>query len=166
MEEILQLLGTKPFCFLCRQIFLRQLPTVVRTQLAEANFSSDPRAVASQATMLWCTARLDNQLVGKTSGITSPNNELCTITKPNTLSTAPTIHKNWCQFHRRFGKAARKCQKPCIFPGNATAGHQSHQTRWSATQSFFMHQTFRPVIISSLTRVLKLAFFQLFLPTA
>ena len=126
MEEILQLLGTKPFCFLCKQIFLRQLPTVVRTQLAEANFSSDPRAVANQATTLWRTARLDNQLMGKTSGITSPNNELCTITKPNTLSTAPTIHKNWCQFHRRFGKAARKCQKPCSFPGNATAGHQSH----------------------------------------
>ena len=82
MEEILQLLGTKPFCFLCKQIFLCQLPTVVRTQLAEANFGSDPRAVANQATTLWCTARLDNQLVGKTSGITSPNNELCTITKP------------------------------------------------------------------------------------
>ena len=93
MEEILQLLGTKPFCFLCKQIFLRQLPTVVRTQLAEANFSSDPRAVVNQATTLWRTARLNNQLVGKTSGITPPNNELCTITKPNTLSATLTIHK-------------------------------------------------------------------------
>ena len=123
MEEILQLLSMKSFCFLCKQIFLHQLPTVVHTQLAEANFSSDPRAVANQATTLWHTTHLENQLVGKISGIISLNNELCIITKPNTLSTVLTIHKNWCQFYCRFGKAARKCQKPCSFPGNATASH-------------------------------------------
>ena len=59
MEEILQLLGTRPFCFLCKQLFLRQLPTVVRTQLAEVDFSQDPRAIANQATVFWQTACLD-----------------------------------------------------------------------------------------------------------
>ena len=38
--------------------------------------------------------------------------------------SAPTAREDWCYFHREFGKAARKCQLPCSFSGNARAGHQ------------------------------------------
>lgn len=124
MEEMLQLLGTKPFCFLCKQIFLRQLPTVVRTQLSDADFSSDPRLVANQATTLWRMARLDSQLAGRTSAVASPDTDLCAISKSTKPPSAPTTGEDWCFFHRKFGKAAKKCQKPCSFPGNAAAGHR------------------------------------------
>ena len=124
MEEILQLLGSKPFCFLCKQIFLRQLPTVVRTQLIASDFSNDPRAVANQATMLWRAARVDNQFVSNTSVVPQPVAELSAATKPAKTPSAPTARDDWCYFHRRFGKAAKRCQNPCSFPGNARAGHQ------------------------------------------
>lgn len=125
MEEILQLLGSKPFCFLCKHIFLRQLPTVVRTQLAASDFSKDPRTVANQATMLWRAARVDNQLVSNTTVLTSPVSALNAATKPTKTPSSTPTKDAWCYFHRRFGKAAKKCQTPCSFPGNDRAGHQS-----------------------------------------
>ena len=126
MEEILQLPGTKPFCFYVSRFFCANCQQLCAHNWQKQISVATLEQSLTKLPMLWHTAHLDNQLVGKTSGITSPNNELCTITKPNMPSTTPTIHKNWCQFHRRLAKAARKCQKPCSFLGNATAGHQSH----------------------------------------
>ena len=45
--------------FLCKQFFLRQLPTVVCIQLAEANFSSNPRAVCHAGYFLILVVRDD-----------------------------------------------------------------------------------------------------------
>ena len=47
MEEILTLLQDEPFSFLVKELYLQQLPAVVRTQLTNIDFASDPRQAAS-----------------------------------------------------------------------------------------------------------------------
>ena len=114
IEEMLQLLGTKPFCFLCKQIFLRQLPVVVRTQLVNADFS-DPRAVALTATNLWQATQLDRNLL---SSATQPSQSVRHTAQPDKLNNTKT---GLCFYHQRFGKTARRCIKPCAFSGNTQA---------------------------------------------
>ena len=118
MEEMLQLLGTKPFCFLCKQIFLRQLPVVVRTQLVNDNFK-DLRAAALTATNLWQATQLDRNLL---SSATQPSQSVHHTAQPDKPNHSKT---GLCFYHQRFGKTAQRCTKPCTFSGNAQAGHQA-----------------------------------------
>jgi hypothetical protein len=94
MDEILALLDGHETCFLAEQIFLEQLPEDIRLQLAEADFT-DPRAVALRADTLWL-AKAQGQSILR-------------------VDVAVENH-NWCFYHNKFGKKAKKCNSPCDFP--------------------------------------------------
>ena len=52
MEEILTLLQDEPFSFLVKELYLQQLPAVVRPHPANTDFASDPRQAANLADQL------------------------------------------------------------------------------------------------------------------
>lgn len=111
MDEMLSLLdGHKP-CLLAEQIFLEQLPEDIRLQIAEDDFK-DPRAVALRADILW-TAKHQSSM--------QTLNKIATSRKDQNRKET---HPGWCYFHNRFGENARKCQSPCTYSGNASAGRQ------------------------------------------
>ena len=56
MEEVLALLQDEPFSFIIKELYLQQLPPVVRAQLANTNFAADPRQAATYADRLWFAA--------------------------------------------------------------------------------------------------------------
>ena len=103
MDEMLSLLdGHKP-CLLAEQIFLEQLPEDIRIQIADSDFA-DPRKVALHADVLW---------------LAKQQSAVHTINRVKTQK-----HSDWCFFHNKFGDRAKKCQSPCKYPGNESAGRQ------------------------------------------
>ena len=95
--------------FLFRQLFLRQLPGEVRTQLAQSTKTStkveDLRGLASEANKYFASAGARISLVSEASYIDkglSPN-------------VNAAVNRQLCFFHRRFGKNAKKCEQPCTW---------------------------------------------------
>ena len=56
MEEILALLQDEPFSFIGKEIYLQRLPPVVRAQLANTDFKTNPQVAATLANKLWFAA--------------------------------------------------------------------------------------------------------------
>lgn len=123
MDKMLTLLGAHTPCFLFREIFMRQLPVNIRTQLAQANIS-EMRELAKVADTIWIAQE------GTVNSI-QPNNpdvELATIHKAHSKSVPakPSTGKDYCFFHRRFGQSAKQCRPPCSYPvsKNGNTGRQ------------------------------------------
>ena len=95
--------------FLFRQLFLRQLPVEVRTQLAQStktgNTAEALRGLASEADKYFASAGARISSVSEASytdeGL-SPN-------------VNAAVNRQLCFFHRRFGKNAKKCEQPCTW---------------------------------------------------
>ena len=143
MEEVLALLQDEPFSFVIKEIFLQQLSPIVRAQLANTDFTTDPRQAATYADRLWFAAgqralpiATAHTPVGEpalaASELPPDRLEIDAINRAprhhRRATTAtprePTNHPILCYYHRTFGKHARKCNPPCSFAGNGQAGHQ------------------------------------------
>ena len=112
MENMLALLGTSDTSFLFIQLFLRQLPTPVRTALAASPLArtKDYRGLAEEADRILLASRECRQYVAA-------------------AGPRPDRRKDGdagalCYYHRRFGAKAKRCIQPCSFgeQGNARAG--------------------------------------------
>lgn len=112
MDEMLGLLGGHQPCFIFEQLFLEQMPEDIRIQLADADFS-DPRKIALMA---------DNLCIAKSVAHASD----CFVSKieRHDVPRNSKQSQRLCFYHSKFGKAARKCQPPCTFAGNDSAGRQ------------------------------------------
>ena len=120
MENMLALLGTGDTAFLFVQLFLRQLPTPVRTALATSPLvrTKDYRGLAEEADRILLASRqyvaaVSDETVAAVSGRMSDRRE-----------QAQREDDGLCYYHRRFGAKAKRCTPPCCFggQGNARAG--------------------------------------------
>ena len=133
MEEMLHLHQGKPICYLFKELFLQQLPLVVRAHLSAAKFT-DPVQVALQANHLWrdtlqaqlpISAVIDSWPPPSETGEIMPvmhvDSSACS-TRFNVKSGIDTkscaTQPSLCFHHRHFGMAAQCCCPPCAFPGN------------------------------------------------
>jgi len=107
-------------CMLFEELFLRHMPTDIRMQLAEQDFS-DLDAVAERADALWQVKAADAR------GISSETMPVLahTVKKVTPPARPPTVtSEGLCFYHTKFGDKAKKCRAPCTFPGNVVAGRQ------------------------------------------
>ena len=139
MEEMLHLHGGKPICYLFKELFLQQLPPVVRAHLSDADFT-DPRQVALQADRLWRDSLQAQPPISAVIDSSPPPSEVgeimpVTHANPATRSKRSSVKSgvgtkprapqpSLCFYHRRFGASAQHCRPPCAFQGNVRAGHQ------------------------------------------
>ncbi len=109
MENMLALLGSGDATFLLVQLFLRQLPTPVRTALATSPLvrTKDYRGLAEEA---------DRILLASRQNVVAAVSERRDQTQKD--------DSGLCYYHRRFGTKAKHCTPPCCFgsQGNARAG--------------------------------------------
>ena len=156
LASMLQLVpaGQEPG-FLFREVFLRQLPPDVRTQLAQTaktgTSPKDLRDLAEEAD------RYFSSTGSRISAITDPSasiasNSLLAIDTPSETDVfavsdrtgqrsgargrgarqGPRPSFTVCYYHGRFGDDAQKCEQPCQFktakqPGNAQSGRKPAQ---------------------------------------
>ena len=106
MDEMLALLGDHPPCFLFEQLFLERLPEDIRMQLVDAQFD-DCRKLAKHADALWTSQDMEYS----TNAVHH--------NRPTKQKVIPSQspQDGLCFYHRTFGKAARKCTKPCAWTG-------------------------------------------------
>ncbi|CAB4045610.1 Hypothetical predicted protein [Paramuricea clavata] len=112
MTEMIMLLpkGEQPGS-LFRQIFLRQLPEDIRTQLVGLDIA-DNRQLAIKADALMATRSHAVQAI-----------EVDAIRRSSRTDKPRKDNKDGlCFYHRKFANDAKKCVLPCSFPGNALAG--------------------------------------------
>ena len=97
--------------FLFRQLFLRQLPVEVRTQLAQSTktgvTAEDLRALASEADKYFASAGARISSVSEGSWAEASGS-------PNVNAVS---NRQLCRHHRRFGKDAWTCLQPCSWTG-------------------------------------------------
>lgn len=120
MDEMLFLLNDHEFCMLAEQIFLERLPDNIRLQLVNDNFT-DPRAVARKADSLWLV----------NSQMPSPINKVTSHPKTDDGT------KDWCYFHKKFDRKAKKCKLPCSHPDASIVANVSGNPR-SRTQLLYI----------------------------
>ena len=118
MDEMLALLDGHHPCMLFEQLFLNRMPDPIRLQLADADFT-DPRKVAEQADRMWQVMSLGSAPALHRATVSRRFSQA----KPTGSAKEP-VKSEWCFYHNKFGDRARKCVKPCTFPGNAQAGRQ------------------------------------------
>ena len=115
MENMLALLGSGDATFIFVQLFLRQLPTAVRTALASSPLvrTKDYRGLAEEADRILLASR--QYVVAAVSDRVSDRRD---------QSQTPRDDSGLCYYHRRFGTKAKRCTPPCCFgtQGNARAG--------------------------------------------
>lgn len=125
MEKMLAVLGSADPSFLFTHIFLRQLPTPVRTALASSPVSStkDYRAIAAEADRIFLANRQQfvNALLPAQSSPLSREDTLDTV---SAVAARRQPDDGLCYYHSRFGARAKQCRQPCSFrgQGNAKAG--------------------------------------------
>ena len=120
MDEMLSLMDGHAPCFLFEQIFLEQLPEDVRLQLADQDFT-DPRAVAIRADSIWLARGLNTTVMAAQQDVSAASRGFRPpVQAPATRSTQGYL----CFYHRKFGKNARTCVRPCTWTGNELAGRQ------------------------------------------
>jgi len=129
MDELLSLMGNHAPCLLFEQVFLELLPSTIRIQLSDADFT-DPRAVARRADALWQIQQGINADAG-IHRVSCSADDSMDISKVTTASkqqrripTPVSANPQWCFYHQTYGDKARKCRAPCTFSGNAKAGRQ------------------------------------------
>jgi len=111
MEEMLQLHGNNPYCYLFKAIFLHQLPATLRIHLADMDFS-EPRKLSKYADTLWQA----NNYVSHDHGT-----HAAAVIRGSTRNDKPS---KLCYYHQRFGNSSTRCRPPCSFQGNEKTGHQ------------------------------------------
>ena len=93
--------------FLFRQLFLRQLPVEVRTQLAQStktrNTAEDLRGLASEADKYFATVGARISSVSEGSWAEASEN-------PNVDAVS---NRQLCYYHKKWGKKAVTCRQPC-----------------------------------------------------
>ena len=113
MENMLALLGSGDASFLFVQLFLRQLPTPVRTALANSPLvrTKDYRGLAEEA---------DRILLASRQTVVAAVSDRASERRDQTQRDDGGL----CFYHRRFGTKAKRCIPPCCFgsQGNARAG--------------------------------------------
>lgn len=130
MDELLSLMDNHTPCLLFEQVFLELLPSAIRIQLSDVDFT-DLRAVARRADALWQiqqginagsgihkVSRSDESSMDVFKVTTASNQQR--LRQPTPVSTNP----EWCFYHQTYGDKARKCKAPCSFSGNALAGRR------------------------------------------
>ena len=119
MENMLALLGSGDATFLFVQLFLRQLPTPVRTALATSPLvrTKDYRGLAEEADRILLASR---QYV---AAAVSPSDQAVAAVSERREQTQRD-DGGLCYYHRRFGAKAKRCVPPCCYgsQGNARAG--------------------------------------------
>ncbi len=103
-------------------IFMSKLPASVRPILAAMD-CDDIDVLA---------ARADEVVAEQTSQATQPSATLMPIARQGassksasfpTTSTSKAKSDGMCKYHKRWGKDAHRCLKPCTWSGNAPASH-------------------------------------------
>lgn len=109
LSDMRMLLGTEPADhMLFEHHFLANLPDDIRITLSQLEGTID--VLAAAADKMWQEKLLSQPVI--TVAAVSGNQP-----------TAKPAKSPFCHFHRKFGKAARKCEGECSFPksGNASA---------------------------------------------
>lgn len=115
-------------CMLFEEIFLRQMPTDIRLQLAQQDFT-DLDLVGERADALWLAK---NQSQGADISVIQSPHSIASrqhaIPQPTYIIPARINKSNTtqclCYYHARFGGRARRCKAPCSWSGNAMASRQ------------------------------------------
>ena len=111
MENMLALLGSGDTTFLFVQLFMRQLPTPVRTALASSPLvrTKDYRGIAEEADRILLASRQYT-----VAAVSDRRDRVPDRQREDGL----------CYYHRRFGTKAKRCTPPCCFgnQGNDRAG--------------------------------------------
>ena len=136
MENMLALLGSGDTTFIFIQLFLRQLPSPVRTALATSPLvrTKDYRGLAEEADRILLASR---QYTGAAvSAVSEAVSSPAPWLQLPSMDTAAAVavrreqgpdrqrDDGLCYYHRRFGAKAKRCTPPCRFEsqGNARAG--------------------------------------------
>ena len=122
---MLGLMGDNKPCILFHHLFLQQLPTYVRSQLAHRDFT-DLRELSLEADNIYLAGKATGQHVQEVNAAS-----LATRQRPNRSSSTSSA-ESLCYYHRIFGTRARKCCEPCKHhatfqqkkQGNSTPGQQ------------------------------------------
>lgn len=111
MENMLALLGAGDATVLLIQLFLRQLPTPVRTALASSPLArtNDCRGLVEEADRILLASR---QSVMAAVADRTPGRQDPTQREDSGL----------CFYYRRFGTKAKRCAPPCSFPSQENVG--------------------------------------------
>ena len=119
MENMLALLGSGDTAFLFVQLFLRQLPTPVRTALATSPFvrTKDYRGLAEEADRILLASR--QYMV---AAVSETDHTVAVVSERR--GQTQRNDNGLCYYHRRFGTKAKRCVPPCCFEnqGNGRAG--------------------------------------------
>ena len=125
MDTMLGLMGDNKPCILFHHLFLQQLPTYVRSQLAHRDFT-DLRELSLEADNIYLAGKATGQHVQEVNAASSATRQ-----RPNRSSSTSSA-ESLCYYHRIFGTRARKCCEPCKHhatfqqkkQGNSTPGQQ------------------------------------------
>lgn len=111
MENMLALLGSGDVSFLFTHLFLRQLPTPVRTALANSPLvrTKDYRGLAEEADRLVLASR-QSAVHALLPG--SPDDDAVEVAA---VTERRKKRDELCYYHRRFGGKAHRCIPPCSF---------------------------------------------------
>ena len=124
--------------FLFREVFLRQLPTEVRTQLAQTTKTGTTevalRELATEADKYF--ASTGSRIASVTGpSASSPESDVHAVSSHGTGQTSRPNRGDtfsFCYFHAMFGENAKKCRAPCDFKrrsaprsGNGQAGRKT-----------------------------------------
>lgn len=141
MQQLLGETTTTEDGALLRELFLQKLPSSVRIVVA-ASEQKDLTAMAELADRLVAiiptapVAAVQAQLprnelqemrdaisqLTETVSALQASRTAKTLNEPNAPLSQPQ-RQNICWYHRRFGKAARKCVPPCAYSGNSHGQH-------------------------------------------
>ena len=106
MDTMLGLMGDNKPCILFHHLFLLQLPTYVRSQLAHKDFT-DLRELSLEADNIYLADKATGQHVQEVNAAS-----LATRQRPNRSSSTSSA-ESLCYYHRIYGTRARKCCEPC-----------------------------------------------------
>ena len=93
--------------FLFRQVFLRLLPAEIQTQLAQTTKTGTTATILREL-----AAEADKYFASTGARITSVSGTSYTDKGGSPIVNA-TSTRQLCFYHRKFGKNAKKCQRPC-----------------------------------------------------
>ena len=106
--------------FLFRRIFLRQLPTKVRTHLAQST-----KIETNAASLRELASEADKYFASMGSRISSISEAHYNLEDPNVNTVS---RRQVCYYHAKFGDKATKCQKPCSFKSTSRSSATSKST--------------------------------------
>ena len=121
---MLGLMGDNKPCIPFHHLFLQQLPTYVRSQLAHRDFT-DLRELSLEADNIYLAGKATGQHVQEVNAASSATRQ-----RPNRSSSTSSA-ESLCYYHRIYGTRARKCCEPCKH--HATFQQKNRKTRHRST---------------------------------